>query len=98
MAAADQGDHWELATTSLVLSAAMTARGQVRNIIMRSRLLATTAVLVATIAIAAAQSNPQGGAGQSQSPGASPGASGGARGQENGAGQAQDRAQGQDKG
>jgi opacity protein-like surface antigen len=62
---------------------------------MRSRLLATTAVLLATIAIAAAQSNPQGGASQSPT---SPGASGGARGQEGGAGQAQDRGQGQDKG
>jgi Protein of unknown function (DUF1236) len=62
---------------------------------MRSRLLATTAVLLATIAIAAAQSNPQGGASQSPT---SPGASGGARGQEGGAGQAQDHGQGQDKG
>jgi Protein of unknown function (DUF1236) len=64
--------------------------------------LATGVVLLASIAMALAQTSPQGGAGQSQGPGAAPGAgaspSGGPRGQEGG--QVQDRGaqEGKEKG
>ena len=66
---------------------------------MRTKLLTTTAVLLASIVMASAQSNPRGDATQAQGPGAAPGAgaspSGGA--QDRGAQQGQDRgAQGKD--
>jgi Protein of unknown function (DUF1236) len=79
------------------------ANGERKILMIRSRVLATTAVLLASIAMATAQTSPQGGAGQSQSPGAPPGAGvspgGGARGQQEGAG-GQDRGaqEGQEKG
>ena len=69
---------------------------------MRSKVLATGVVLLASIAMASAQTSPQGGAGQSQGPGAAPGGgaspSGGPRGQEGG--QVQDRGaqEGKEKG
>ena len=68
-------------------------------VLMRTKLLTTTAVLLASIVMASAQSNPRGDATQAQGPGAAPGAgaspSGGA--QDRGAQQGQDRgAQGKD--
>jgi Protein of unknown function (DUF1236) len=68
-------------------------------VLMRTKLLTTTAVLLASIVMASAQSNPRGDATQAQGPGAAPGGgaspSGGA--QDRGAQQGQDRgAQGKD--